>query len=130
MNQDTAFIYKYSAKTNMEIQEIRKKYLPREESKLEELRRLDRTVQNAGMIESLCTGIGAALAFGLGLCLTMQVLGKGFFLAVLGVLFGIIGMMGMLAAYPVYRKMFKKTKEKHTARILELTEALMREKIG
>ena len=38
MNQETTFIYNYSAKENKEVQEIRNKYLPREESKLEELK--------------------------------------------------------------------------------------------
>ena len=73
MNQETTFIYNYSAKENKEVQEIRSKYLPREESKLEELKRLDYTVQNSGMIESLCAGIGGILMFGLGLCLLLSV---------------------------------------------------------
>ena len=124
MNQDTTFIYRYSAKENTEVQEIRKKYLPREESKFEELKRLDYTVQNSGMMESLCAGIGGALVFGLGMCLAMQVIGSGVFLIALGVLLGIIGMGGMLAAYPVYLKVFDKTKQKLAPRILELTAEL------
>ena len=129
MNQDTTFIYRYSAKENTEVQEIRKKYLPREESKFEELKRLDYTVQNSGMMESLCAGIGGALVFGLGMCLAMQVIGSGVILIALGVLLGIIGMGGMLAAYPVYRKVFDKTKQKLAPRILELTAELTGEKI-
>ena len=129
MNQDTTFIYKYSAKENKEVQEIRQKYLPREESKFEELKRLDYTVQTSGMIESLCSGIGGALVFGLGMCLAMQVIGSGAFLIVLGVLLGIVGMVGMLIAYPVYRKVFDKTKQKFAPRILELTAELSGEHI-
>ncbi|MBQ8266935.1 MAG: hypothetical protein IJZ21_00935 [Clostridia bacterium] len=125
MNGDITFSYNYSAKRNKEVQEIREKYLPREESKFEELKRLDNTVQNAGMIESLCTGIGGALVFGFGLCLVMQVIGSGAFLVVLGVLLGIIGMCGMLAAYPVYRKMAQKAKTNYAPRILQLTDELM-----
>lgn len=124
MNQDTTFIYKYSVKENKEVQEIRNKYLPREESKLEELKRLDYMVQRSGIIESLCFGIGGALVFGLGLCLAMQIIGNGIFMITLGVFLGIIGMCGMFAAYPVYRKVFSETKEKYTPRILELTEEL------
>lgn len=124
MNQDTVFIYKYSAKENKEVQEIRQKYLPREESKFEELKRLDYTVQNSGMLESLCAGIGGALSFGLGMCLATHVIGSGVFLIVLGVLLGIIGMGGMLAAYPVYRKVYEKTKQKFAPRILELAAEL------
>lgn len=123
MNQET-FIYSYSAKDNKEIQEIRSKYLPREESKLDELKRLDSTVQSSGMIESLCLGIGGALIFGLGLCLAMQVIGAGVFAIALGVLLGIIGTAGMIVAYPIYRKIFNRTKAKLTPRILELTAEL------
>ena len=128
MNQDTTFIYKYSAKENKEVQEIRKKYLPREESKFEELKRLDYTVQNSGMMESLCAGIGGALVFGLGMCLAMQVIGSGLIMMIIGILIGIVGMAGMLVAYPLYRKVFKQTKEKYTPRILELTAELTGEK--
>ncbi len=126
--KDTAFIYRYSAKENKEVQEIRKKYLPREESKFEEPKRLDYTVQTSGMMESLCAGIGGALVFGLGMCLAMQVIGSGVILIALGVLLGIIGMAGMLAAYPVYRKVFDKPKQKLAPRILELTAEIAGEK--
>ena len=122
MNQETTFIYNYSAKENKEVQEIRSKYLPREESKLEELKRLDYTVQNSGMIESLCAGIGGILMFGLGLCLAMQVIGSGVFSIVLGILLGIVGMIGMIAAYPVYRKIAQKAKVEYAPRILQLTD--------
>ncbi len=125
---ENTFSYKYSAKENAEVQAIRKKYLPKSESKLEELKRLDETVQASGIIESLCAGIGGALIFGLGLCLTMQVIGSGLLMMIIGVLIGIVGMAGMLVAYPVYRKVFSTTKEKYAPRILELTAELTGEK--
>ena len=125
---ENTFSYKYSAKENAEVQAIRKKYLPKSESKLEELKRLDETVQASGMVESLCAGIGGALIFGLGLCLAMQVIGSGLVMMIIGVLIGIVGMVGMLAAYPVYRKVFSATKEKYAPRILELTAELTGEK--
>lgn len=123
MNQEK-FTYSYSAKQNSEVLEIRKKYMPPEESKLEELKRLDYTVQTSGMTESLSAGIGGALVFGLGACLAMQVIGSGILLVVLGVLLGIAGIACMLAAYPVYRRVFDNTKQKFTPRILELTAEL------
>ena len=125
---ENTFSYKYSAKENAEVQAIRKKYLPKSESKLEELKRLDETVQASGMVESLCAGIGGALIFGLGLCLAMQVIGSGALTTALGVLLGIIGMVSMIVAYPIYRKVFGKTKEKYAPRILELTAELTGEK--
>lgn len=125
MSKEVTFSYNYSAKENQEVQEIRKKYLPQEESKLEELKRLDRCVQESGMMESLIVGITGALVFGLGMCLAMDVIGNSI---VLGVLLGLVGAVGMFAAYPVYRRVFNKTKTKYTPRILELTAALSGEK--
>ena len=120
MNEN-AFSYTYSAACNQEVLNIRKKYLPRGETKLEELKRLDRLVQNSGVTESLCAGIGGCLVFGLGLCLAMEVIGH---MICLGVILGLIGTAGMLAAFPVYRKFFNKAKAQHTPRILELAAQL------
>lgn len=124
MEKDTTFIYSYSAKENKEVQEIRRKYLPQDESSLEELKRLDNKVSQSGVTEALCTGIGGMLIFGFGMCLSMHVIGSGTLFTVLGVIIGIVGIIGMGAAYPVYRRLFKKTKEELTPRILELTEEL------
>ena len=94
MNEN-AFSYTYSTTCNQEVLNIRKKYLPREETKLEELKRLDHLVQNSGVTQSLCAGIGGCLIFGLGLCLAMEVIGQMIWL---GVILGLIGTAGMLAA--------------------------------
>lgn len=127
ISQDNTFSYKYSAVENKEIQEIRKRYLPQSESKLEELKRLDMQVQNAGMVESLCIGIMSSLVFGLGMCLAMQIIGTGIGMMVLGIVIGIIGMAGILVAYPVCRRKQRKAKENLSPRILELTEELYQE---
>ena len=121
MEQQNGFSYTYSAPCNQEVLRIRKKYLPQEESKLEELKRLDRTVQNSGVMESLCVGIGGCLIFGLGLCLAMEVIGH---MVWLGVILGLFGAIGMAAAFPVYRTFFNKTKERYSPRILELVNEL------
>ena len=124
ITQEKQFTYTYSAQENKEIQEIRKKYLPQVESKFDELKRLDAQVQNSGMVESLSVGIGGALIFGLGMCLAMQVIGNGVAIIVLGVFLCIVGVVGMLVAYPIYRKIFEKTKAELAPRILELTAEL------
>ena len=121
---ENTFSYTYSAKENQEVLEIRKKYLPREESKLEELKRLDAQVQSSGVMQSLCAGIGGALVFGLGFCLTMEVIGS---IPWLGVIVGLVGIAGMLIAFPVYKKYFTKAKAQYTSRILQLTEELSNE---
>lgn len=124
MSQENTFSFKYSAKENEEIQEIRKKYLPKSESRLDELKRLDAQVQKAGVVEALCIGVISSLIFGLGMSLAMQVLGSGIATMLLGILVGIIGMAGMASAYPVCRAKQRKIKEKLSPRILELIDEL------
>lgn len=121
MSNDNTFHYTYSAPENQEVLNIRKKYLPREESMLEELKRLDNLVHSAGTLEALSLGIGGCLLFGLGLCFRLEVLGS---VTWPGILLGLAGTAGMIFAYPTYRNLFKKTKQKHTPRILELTDQL------
>ena len=127
MNQENTFRYEYSAEENKEIQEIRKKYLPKSESKLEELKRLDAQVQKSGMVPALCIGIISSLVFGLGLCLAMKVLGSSIATMMAGVVIGLVGMGGMWMAHPVYRKKQAKAKETYAPRILALTEELYQE---
>ena len=129
MGQDITFTYNYSAKVNKEVQDIRRKYLPKEESKLEELKRLDYTVENSGMMESLSAGICGILIFGLGLCLAMQVIGTGVFSVFLGILLGIVGAIAMALAYPLYRSIYKKTKAEFSPRILELAAEISGENL-
>ena len=117
MNEN-AFSYTYSASENQEVLRIRQKYLPKEETKLEELKRLDSLVHSSGVIQGLCAGIGGCLVFGLGVCL---VIGHMIWL---GVILGLVGTAGMLAAFPIYRKIFHKPKARHSPRILELVAQL------
>lgn len=121
MEQDISFTYNYSAKENREAAAIRAKYLPKEESKLDELKRLDRQVQDAGVMESLIVGILSSLVFGVGMCMGMDILAGGM---IAGVLVGIVGLAGMLAAYPVFRRLHESARAKRSPRILELAAEL------
>ena len=124
MDQNTGFTYRYSAKEQKEVQEIRKKYLPRSESKLDELRRLDRAVEKSGTVLSLVIGIIGCLIFGTGMCLSMQVIGGGQLFMILGIIVGIVGAAVIIAAYPIYKKIVRQAKAKYAPRILELIDEL------
>lgn len=115
------FEYTYSAKQQAEIAQIRKKYLPKEEDKMELLRKLDRDATKPGTICSIAVGVVGSLVFGFGMSCIM-VWSDSFM--ILGIVVGIIGMIMMGMAYPVYVKITKKQREKLAPQILALTEEL------
>ena len=121
MNNENAFHYTYSAPDHQEVLSIRNKYLPRKETKLEELKRLDSLVQSSGIMESLSLGVGGCLIFGLGLCLSATIIGN---ILWPGIVLGLVGLVGMLFAYPVYRRLFTRARQQYTPRILQLTAEL------
>lgn len=121
--ENTTFSYNYSAARNREVESIRRKYMPQEESKLEKLKRLDLRVQMAGTVEGLCLGIIGALVFGVGLCFFLDVFAGA---AWLSALFMIIGTLIMIPAYPIYRRIARKTKAELTPEILRLSEEIMK----
>ena len=116
------FTYSYSAKENREVEEIRKRYIKKEESKLETLRKLDAKVRLAGMIESLSIGIIGCLIFGVGMCFGLDVFSGADWLTVV---FCLLGALVMLPAYPLYRRISASAKEKLSPRILALSEEII-----
>ena len=121
--ENNTFSYNYSAVRNKEVESIRRKYMPHEESKLERLKKLDQRVQMAGTIESLCFGIVGALVFGIGMCFFLDVFAGA---AWLSALFMICGALLMIPAYPIYRRIARKTKTELTPEILRLSEEIMK----
>jgi len=120
-NENESFTYSYSAKEQAEIQKIRNRYIPREESSIERLRRLDRSTVRKGMIASLTLGIIGALMLGTGmsLCMVWEI-----FLP--GILIGISGILLSAFAYPVYNLMIKREREKIAPEIIRLTDELLK----
>ena len=121
--ENSTFTYQYSAARNREVESIRRRYMSKEESKLDRLRSLDRRVQSAGVIESLCLGVLGALTFGIGMCFGLDVFGGADWLSVL---FCALGCIVMAPAYPVYRRIARKTKAELTPEILRLSEEIIK----
>ena len=121
--ENNTFSYNYSAARNKEVEKIRRKYMPKKESKLERLKKLDLRVQMAGTIESLCLGIVGVLVFGLGMCFFLDVFAGA---AWLTVLLMVLGAVIMIPAYPIYRRIARKTKAELTPEILRLSEEIIK----
>ena len=116
-----SFTYNYSAERQSEIDAIRKKYLPPEEqeNKLEQLRKLDASLTTTAFIVSMAVGIASALVFGVGMCCFLV-----WRLWVLGALLCVVGVIGMLAAPGLYRRLVEKRRQQIAPEILRLTEEL------
>ena len=131
--ENEAFCYTYSAKEQEEIKNIRKKYATPEasEDKMERLRRLDKSVTDKATTKSLIVGIIGALIMGNGMSLVMIDLGEIFgayqnAALYIGILVGIVGIVLVGYAYPVYNRVLKKERERIAPEILQLTEELMK----
>lgn len=117
------FSYTYSAKEQQELKKIREKYLPKEENKMEQLRSLDSKATGKATMLAIIIGVIGALLLGVGMCCTMVWQGRWF---VPGILVGIIGIVIVAIAYPVYNKTLKTEREKIAPEILRLTEELLK----
>lgn len=117
------FRYTYSAKEQMEIKNIRQKYMPREMDKMEQLRKLDQSATQKGMTVSLVVGIIGALVLGIGMCCTMVWADVWF---IPGIVVGIIGIVMVSLAYPLYNHITQKERERIAPEIIRLTDELMR----
>jgi len=127
------FNYTYSAKEQEEIKAIRKKYAVQEktEDKMEQLRRLDAAVTQKATSVSLVFGVIGALILGMGMSLAMTDIGKmigllGGMAMLVGILIGMVGVVLVSVAYPIYNSIIKKEREKIAPEIIRLTDELMK----
>lgn len=122
-DKNETFTYNYSSRQQAEVRSIREKYVPKEENKMEQLRRLDESATKPGMIAALSVGIVSALVLGVGMCCTMVWAGQWF---IPGIIIGVAGIFGVMSAYPLYSHITRKRREKIAPEILRLTDELMK----
>lgn len=122
-NESEVFSYTYSAKEQEEVKRLRKKYMPKEADKMEQLRRLDRSVTRKGTAVSIVVGIIGALTLGIGMCCAMVWMGQWF---VPGIVIGLVGIILVSLTYPLYTHITQKEREKVAPEILRLTDELMK----
>ncbi len=120
------FTYTYSAKEQEEIKNIRDKYAPptKEETAMERLRRLDAGATKGAAAVSLIVGIISTLIMGVGMCCTMLSGWEEYFIP--GIVLGVAGIIGVIAAYPIYNFMVKRKRAKLAPEIMQLTDELMK----
>lgn len=129
--KEETFQYTYSAKEQAEVARIRKKYLPAQEDKLEQLRRLDRSASQKAQVWAITLGIIGTLILGAGMSLFMSDLGELLVSSqnlamVIGILTGVLGLVLVALAYPVYNRILNKERQRIAPQILLLTDELMK----
>ena len=129
MDNNQSFHYTYDAAQQAEIEKIRKKYLPREESKMDQLRRLHHSASKKAKAWSISIGTLGALILGTGMSLCLTELsgflgGNGMFI---GIPVGLVGIVLVALAYPVYNRILKTERERIAPEILRLSEELLQQ---
>lgn len=128
MENKEGFSFTYSAEQQKEIQAIRKKYLPKEADKMERLRKLHAVPTQKAQACSIALGIIGALVMGTGMSLCMTEL-SGFLggtAMFIGIPVGLVGMVLVALAYPLYNRVLKKQREKIAPEILRLSDELLK----
>lgn len=119
-NTKETFNYTYSTKEQKELEAIKNKYTTKEEKKpsnYDKIKKLDKKPTKVATTCALIIGISSSLFLGGGMSLVM-ILGDMF----LGILVGMIGLVGMLLSYPLYKLVYKVIKNEVKDEILELCE--------
>ena len=138
MNTDKAYAEKIAGE-----------YAPKEERKVVALKKLDSRARlpasifayTSGIIMTLLLGVGMCLSMkvigdgsrlctvlGVGMCLSMKVIGDGSTaLMTLGIIVGVIGIAGVSINYPLYKKILGNSKKKYSADILALADQIAAE---
>ena len=111
----------YNADSQREMDAIVAKYVkqdgPKQETALDRMQKLDRAAESKAQIIGLAVGIVAALVLGLGMSCAL-VWGQ----LALGILVGLVGLAGVIAAFPLYQKVLGQEREKIAPEIIRLSE--------
>lgn len=126
--ENNAFEYTYSPQRQQEVEHIRQQYLPPAEDKLAQLRKLHSIPTRKAQALAIAIGVIGALILGTGMSLCMTEIGTmlGDLAMVLGIAIGLVGIVGVALAYPVYTRTLKKERAKIAPEILRMTDELLK----
>ena len=109
-------------------EQLANEYAPKDTSKVVALRKLDAKAKLPVNIFAYTFGIIATLVAGVGMCLSMNVIGSGTAsMFILGIIIGVIGFVGTGVNYPIYKKLLAKGKQKYAYKIMELAKEISEE---
>ena len=106
-------------------EQLANEYAPKDTSKVVALRKLDAKAKLPATVFTYTLGVIASLILGVGMCLSMKVIGSGTTaMFALGIILGVIGIAGVSVNYPIYKKLLTKGKQKYAFEIMELAKEI------
>ncbi len=100
-------------------------YAPKDTSKVIALRKLDAKAKLPATVFTYTFGIAAALVMGVGMCLSMKVIGGGTHaMLILGIVLGVAGLLCMGINYPIYKKLLASGKQRYAGDIMQLAKEI------
>lgn len=129
--KNETFSYAYSASQQEEIEAIKRKYsnsdISDKSDKMERLRSLDKSVTTFATGISISIGVFFSLLMGFGMSIIMTDLNNYLKIPnpfITGIIIGVIGMSGIISAYPIYHAIIKIKRKKIAPEILRLADEL------
>lgn len=104
---------------------IAKEYAQKNTSKIIALKKLDWKAKSTATLFTYSFGVIMALVLGIGMCLSMKVIGNGSnAMMTAGIVIGVIGIIGVSINYPIYKKLLESGKKKYAFEIIELAKEI------
>ena len=110
------------------VQKIRTQYTEKQNTQLDELKKLDAKVKRPANVFGYIFGAVSAIIMGSGMSLVMTNIGATLGMTeplVPGIILGVAGMAMAIANYPVYKKILAGRKAKYAEKIIALSDKLM-----
>ena len=108
---------------------IANEYSAKKTSRISALKKLDKKAKLGPSIFAYSVGITGALLLGIGMCLSMKVIGDNSNLMfILGIIIGVFGIVLVSINYPIYSKLLNKSKNKYASDIIRLADEIINEK--
>lgn len=108
-------------------EKIASEYANKQTSKVKQLKRLDKWIRKPAIIFAYTFGIVSSLIMGLGMCLSMKVIGTGTLCFIIGLVLGIIGIVGVSINYYIYSKILARRKKENANDVLLLAQEIIDE---
>ena len=104
---------------------IANEYAVKDDRKVVQLKKLDAKAKRPASIFAYTFGTIGALILGVGMCLSMNVIGASLaFSKVPGIIVGVVGIALVSVNYPIYKKILENGKKKYASDIIRLAKEI------